>query len=213
MTAIFQFPVCLTYWPRKNTTHVDLHMDNSHKVWSWYDHTLPSYSVFVCWYVTWLCYLDLWPFDLEQLSYMAGQWSTLPPSLKTLSLSVLELESVAAILEGPGGQRTPTFLSRGVTYKAVPPSFDAMLMSLFCFIYWLWTETVVVDQVLLWFRPTLILSRIPDYNVCVNVNRQNWCDHCKKTMTVRYDLIQSRALSRGVAREVRGVRAAPAGTC
>jgi len=33
--------------------------------------------------------------------------------------------------EGFGGQRTPTFLSGGVTYKAVAPSFDAMLMSLF----------------------------------------------------------------------------------
>jgi len=48
------------------------HVDNSHQVWSWYDHTLPSYSVFVCWYVTWPCDLDLWPFDIEQLSYMAG---------------------------------------------------------------------------------------------------------------------------------------------
>jgi len=47
-------------------------VDNSHQVWSWYDHTLPSYSVFVCWYVTWPCDLDLWPFDIEQLSYMAG---------------------------------------------------------------------------------------------------------------------------------------------
>ena len=36
-----------------------------------------------------------------------------------------------------------------VVYKAVTPSFDAMLMSLFRYIYWLWTQTVVVDQVLL----------------------------------------------------------------
>ena len=36
------------------------------------DHLLPSYSVFVCWYVTWPDDLDLWLFDLEQLSYMAG---------------------------------------------------------------------------------------------------------------------------------------------
>ena len=40
-----------------------------------------------------------------------------------------------------------------------------MLTSLFCFIYWLWTEAVVIDQVLLLFRPTLILSHIPDYNI------------------------------------------------
>ena len=32
-------------------------------------------------------------------------------------------------------------------------------------------------------------------NVCVNVNRLNWCDHCKKSMTVRYDVIQNRVLS------------------
>jgi len=41
--------VCLTYWPRKYTTRVDPHVDNSHQVWSWYDHPMPSYSVFVCW--------------------------------------------------------------------------------------------------------------------------------------------------------------------
>ena len=45
LSAIFLLPVCLTYWPRKYTTRVDPHVDNSHQVWSWYDHTLPSYSV------------------------------------------------------------------------------------------------------------------------------------------------------------------------
>jgi len=72
MSAIFLLPVCLTYWPTKYTTGVDPHVDNSHQVWSWYDHTLPSYSVFVCQYVTWPGDLDLWPFDLEQLSFTAG---------------------------------------------------------------------------------------------------------------------------------------------
>jgi len=72
MSATFLPPVCFTYWPRKYTTRVDPHVDNSHQVWSWYDHTLPSYSVFVRWYVSWPCDLDLWPFDLEQLSCMAG---------------------------------------------------------------------------------------------------------------------------------------------
>ena len=67
MSAIFLLPVCLTYWPRKYTTRVDPHVDNSHQVWSWYDYPLPSYSVFVCWYITWPGDLDL-----EQLSYMAG---------------------------------------------------------------------------------------------------------------------------------------------
>jgi len=69
---MYLLPVCLTYWPRKYTTRVDPQVDNSHQVWSWYDYPLPSYSVFVCWYVTWPVDLDLWPFDLEQLSYMAG---------------------------------------------------------------------------------------------------------------------------------------------
>ena len=77
MSAIFLLPVCLTYWPRKYTTRVDPHVDNFHQVWSWSDHPLPSYSVFVCWYVTWLCDLDLWPFDLEQLKYMAGHVTNL----------------------------------------------------------------------------------------------------------------------------------------
>jgi len=40
-------------------------------------HPLPSYSVFVCWYVTWPCDLDLSPFDLGQLSYMAGHVTNL----------------------------------------------------------------------------------------------------------------------------------------
>ena len=77
MSAIFLLPVCLTYWPRKYTTRVDPHVDNSHQVWSWCDHPLPSYSVFVWWYVTSPGDLDLWPFDLKQLSYMAGHVTNL----------------------------------------------------------------------------------------------------------------------------------------
>ena len=41
------------------------------------ENTLPSYSVFVCWYVTWPCDLDLWLFDLEQLQFMAGHVTNL----------------------------------------------------------------------------------------------------------------------------------------
>jgi len=69
---MFLIPVCFTYWPRKYTTRVDQDVDNSHHFWSWYDHTLPSYRVFVCRYVTWRCDLDLWPFDLEKLAYKGG---------------------------------------------------------------------------------------------------------------------------------------------
>ena len=80
MFALFLLPVFLTYWPRKYITRVDPHVDNSHQVWSWYDH--PSYSVFVCRHFTWPCYLDLWPFDLEQLSYMAGHVTNLATNLE-----------------------------------------------------------------------------------------------------------------------------------
>ena len=66
-TAIFR-NICTAQY----TTRIDPHADNVHQVWSWYDHTLPSYSVFVCWYVTWRFDLDYWPFVLEQLSYMVG---------------------------------------------------------------------------------------------------------------------------------------------
>jgi len=67
---------------RKYTTRVDPHVDNSHQVWSWYVHTLPSYSVFFCWYVTWPCDLDHWPFDLEQLQCMAGHVTNLAITLE-----------------------------------------------------------------------------------------------------------------------------------
>jgi len=83
MSAIILLPVCLTYWPRKYTTRVDPHIDNSYQVWSWYDHTLPSYSVFVCWYVAWPCDLDIWPFDLEQLQCMAGHVTNLATKFAT----------------------------------------------------------------------------------------------------------------------------------
>jgi len=77
ISAIFLLPVCLTFWPRKYTTRVDSQVDNSHQVWNWYDHQLQSNSVFVCWYVTWPCDLDLWPFVLEQMSYMASHVTNL----------------------------------------------------------------------------------------------------------------------------------------
>jgi len=87
MSAIFLFPVCFTYWPRKYTTRVDPHVDNSHQVWGWYDHTLPSYTVFVCWYVTWLL-------TLNSCHAWRVTWPTLPPSLMTLRLFVHELRVI-----------------------------------------------------------------------------------------------------------------------
>jgi len=72
MSATFPFPVSLTYWLRKCNTRVDPHVDNFYQVWSWYDIPLPSYSVLVCWHVTWFCDFDLWPFNVQQLTYIAG---------------------------------------------------------------------------------------------------------------------------------------------
>ena len=82
MSAIFLLPVCMTYWPRKYTTRVDPHVDNFHKVCSWYYRTLPSYSVFVCWHIPWLCDLDFWPFDLKQLLCMAGHVANVDTKFK-----------------------------------------------------------------------------------------------------------------------------------
>jgi len=70
-------------------TRVDPHVDNSHQVWSWYDHTLQSFSVFVCWYVTWHCDLDLLTFN--SCSSWRVTWPRLLPTLKTPCLSVLDL--------------------------------------------------------------------------------------------------------------------------
>jgi len=89
MSTIFLLPGRLTYWPRKYTTHVDPHVDNSHQVWSWYDHQLPSYSVLFA-----DTSREIVTFDLLTLN-RRHTWRvtcpTLPPSIKTLCLSVLEL--------------------------------------------------------------------------------------------------------------------------
>ena len=74
----FLSPTDLESIPHASTPHVD----NSHQVWSWYVHTLPSYSIFVCWYVTWPCDLDLWPLDLEQLQCMAGHVTNIATKLE-----------------------------------------------------------------------------------------------------------------------------------
>jgi len=44
MSAIFLLPVCLTYCPRKYTTRVDHHVNNSHQVWSPYADPFLSYE-------------------------------------------------------------------------------------------------------------------------------------------------------------------------
>jgi len=93
MSAIFLLPVCLTYWLRKYTTRVDPNVDNSPQVWSRCDHTLPSYSVFVCWYVTRPC--DLLTFDLltwNRCHTWRVTWPTLPPSIKTYAYPFLSSE-------------------------------------------------------------------------------------------------------------------------
>ena len=87
-------------WPRKYTTRANPHVDNSRQVWSWYDHPLPSYSVFVCWHVTTVT----WPGDLDLLTLNSCRtwrvtWPTLPPSLKTLRLFVHELRIITVPID------------------------------------------------------------------------------------------------------------------
>jgi len=92
MSAVFLFSVCLTYWPRKYTTRVDPYVDNSQQVWSWYDHPLPSYSVFVCWYVTWPCDLvTFWHWTVEVHGGSRDQPCYQVWTLKTLRLLILDL--------------------------------------------------------------------------------------------------------------------------
>ena len=70
MSAIFLLPVCLIYWPRKYTTRVDPHVDNPTK----FEVDMTTHCRVIAQklrYVTWPCDLYLWPFDLEQLTYMA----------------------------------------------------------------------------------------------------------------------------------------------
>ena len=88
MFFIFLLPVCLTYWPRKYTTRVDPRVDNSRQVWSWYYHPLRVIA-FLSAHVT----LWPWPWPLTLNSWRAWRvtWLTLPPSLNTLRLSVLDL--------------------------------------------------------------------------------------------------------------------------
>ena len=108
MSAIFLLPVCLTYWIRKYITRVDPHVDNSRQVWSWYDHTLPSYSCFVCWCITWPCDLDLWPFDIEQPSYMAGHMANPATNSKDFTIIRLWVTSYNGSHWLPLKMRTPT---------------------------------------------------------------------------------------------------------
>ena len=93
MFSIFLLPVCLTYWPRKYTTRVDPRVDNSHQVWSWYYHPLRVKLIAFLSAHTSRDLVTL-TFDLLTLkSWRAWRvtWLTLPPSLNTIRLSVLDL--------------------------------------------------------------------------------------------------------------------------
>ena len=81
----------LTYWPRKYTTRIDLHVDNFHQVWSWYDRTLPSYSVLPADTSRDFVTLTIDLLTLNNCYAWQVTLSTLLPSLKTLRLSVLDL--------------------------------------------------------------------------------------------------------------------------
>ena len=76
----------------KNVYHTRWsHVDNSHQVWSWYNHPLPSYDVLSANMSRDLVTLT---FDLLTLSSCPAwrvTWPNFPQSFKTLRLSVLEL--------------------------------------------------------------------------------------------------------------------------
>jgi len=94
MSAIFLLPVSLTYWPRKYTIRVDPHVDNSHQVLSWYDHTLPSYSFLSADTSRDLVTLTFDLLTLNSCHTRRVMWPTLPPSLKTIRLFVHELRVI-----------------------------------------------------------------------------------------------------------------------
>jgi len=82
MPAIFLLPVCVTYWPRKYTTRVDPHVDNSHQVWSWCDHPLPSYYVLSADTSHDFVTLTFHLLTLSSCRAWRVTWPILPPSYK-----------------------------------------------------------------------------------------------------------------------------------
>jgi len=76
--------------PRKCVTWCAPRGESFHQVWSWYDHPLPSYSV-----IATDTLRDPVTFTFDFSTLVSGHtwwvtWSTPPPSLKILRLSVLE---------------------------------------------------------------------------------------------------------------------------
>jgi len=81
----------MTHLPRKCVTWCTPHGDSFHQVWSWYDHPLHSYSVIAADTLHDLVTLTFDLFTLVSGHTWRVKWSTPPPSLKILRLSVLEL--------------------------------------------------------------------------------------------------------------------------
>jgi len=89
----------LTYWLRKCVACCAPRLERCHQVWSWYDHPLPSYGNIAA---DTLRDIVILTFDLLTLvsSYTwRVTWSTPPPSLNILRLSVLQL----SVLTSPIG--------------------------------------------------------------------------------------------------------------
>ena len=87
MSAIFLLPVCLTYWPRKYTTCVDSHGDNSNK----FEVDMTTHCWVIAFFADMLHDLVTLTFDLLTLNSCHTwqvTWPTLPPSLKTLRLEL-----------------------------------------------------------------------------------------------------------------------------
>jgi len=97
MSAVFLLPVYLTYRPRKYTC-IDPHVDNSHQVWGWYDHPLPSWRVLSD--DTLRDFVTL-TFDLltsNSCHTWRVTWPTLPQSLKPVRLCIRELTVITSFI-------------------------------------------------------------------------------------------------------------------
>ena len=100
MSAIFLLPVCLTYWPRKYISHAST---PTSIILTKFEVDLTIHCRVIAFvfadtsrdFVT-LTY-DL--FALNSSHAWRVTWSTLPPSVKTLSLSVLELRVITLPIE------------------------------------------------------------------------------------------------------------------
>ena len=99
------------------------HVDNSHQVWSWYYHSLPSYNVFVCSYVTWP-----WPLTFWSLTFTTHGGSRDQPchqvwTLKMRTAAILFMQSIRWKLKIRLGNRAHRIQHASIMLKSLVPHF------------------------------------------------------------------------------------------